>query len=218
MNLDITKIVQNRLKENQFFQDKHSKKQIVLHHTVSTGIAKNAIAWWNRTPERVGTAFVIDGDGIIHQCFSSAQWAHHLGCKTSNNKALNQNSIGIEICNWGGLTKGGYFKKKVWVPGKQNSFYSSTGAEVKNVVDYGEKWRGYQFYQKYTVQQIEATRQLLVYLADTYKITTEYQSTMWDFCPKALKGDAGIFTHVSFRKDKSDCHPQEELIAMLKSL
>jgi hypothetical protein len=33
-----------------------------------------------------------------------------------------------------------------------------------------------------------------------------------------LRGDKGIFTHVSYRKDKRDCHPQKELVEILKSI
>ena len=41
---------------------------------------------------------------------------------------------------------------------------------------------------------------------------------MWEVSQDALCGKPGIYTHVSFRKDKSDCHPQKELIQMLKEL
>ena len=34
----------------------------------------------------------------------------------------------------------------------------------------------------------------------------------------ALNGKPGIWSHTSVRKDKSDVHPQDELIAMLKTL
>ena len=34
----------------------------------------------------------------------------------------------------------------------------------------------------------------------------------------ALKGTAGIWSHTSVRKDKSDMHPQMEVTAMLKTL
>ena len=33
-----------------------------------------------------------------------------------------------------------------------------------------------------------------------------------------LKGYHEVFTHVSYREDKSDCHPQPDLIEMLKSM
>jgi N-acetyl-anhydromuramyl-L-alanine amidase AmpD len=205
--LDISKIVQARLKPNQFFAQRFDKKQIVLHHTVSGAKAENVQADWNRTPARIGTAFIIDGDGDIYQCFSSAEWCHHLGCKTKNNTLLNQQSIGIEICAWGGITE------------KSGKFYNAYNREVpaNEVVKLPKKWRGYDYFHKYNDKQIEATRQLLVYLCDTYKIPKTYQEDMWDVSKKALRGDAGVWTHVSFRKDKSDLFPQEEMIKMLKT-
>jgi hypothetical protein len=39
---------------------------------------------------------------------------------------------------------------------------------------------------------------------------------MWDYSRAAMNGSPGIFTHVSFRKDKSDCFPQVELVEVLK--
>jgi hypothetical protein len=41
---------------------------------------------------------------------------------------------------------------------------------------------------------------------------------MWDVSKNALSGKPGIYTHVSYRKDKSDCVPQPELITALQSL
>jgi hypothetical protein len=41
---------------------------------------------------------------------------------------------------------------------------------------------------------------------------------MWDLSNDALAGKKGVYTHVSFRTDKSDMHPQPELIEMLKNL
>ena len=39
---------------------------------------------------------------------------------------------------------------------------------------------------------------------------------MWNASTYALEVKSGIYTHVSFRKDKSDCHPQKELIEIIK--
>ena len=99
----------------------------MTHLNVSGPTAKNVQATWAKTKERVGTAFIIDGAGLIHQCFSSNHWAHHLGTRLLNNVVLNQQSIGIEICNWGGLKR------------KGNRFFSLTGKEIpkEEVVDYG---------------------------------------------------------------------------------
>jgi hypothetical protein len=42
--------------------------------------------------------------------------------------------------------------------------------------------------------------------------------TIFDINMDALGGIPGIFTHTSYRTDKSDCHPQKELVDMLCNL
>ena len=41
---------------------------------------------------------------------------------------------------------------------------------------------------------------------------------MWNLNEDALKGEPGIWSHTSYRPDKSDVSPQENLIKMLKNL
>jgi hypothetical protein len=41
---------------------------------------------------------------------------------------------------------------------------------------------------------------------------------MWEVNKDAMSGKAGVWAHVSCRKDKVDVFPQPELIDMLKSL
>ncbi len=207
--LDTSKIVQVRLKETQFYQEEFPKKQIVLHHTVSNGNAKSVMNWWASTPAKIGVAFIIDRDGIIHQCFSSKHWAHHLGTKAKNNKHLNQQSIGIELCSWGGLT----IKENPMLKGNPK-FFSSTGTEVQKeeVVKLDKPFRGYLYFQKYTSSQLNSLQILVNYLCETYGIPKSYNSDMWDYSRMAMNGNPGIWTHGSYRKDKSDCFPQLELI------
>ena len=210
--LDTSKIVQVRLKETQFYQEEFPKKQIVLHHTVSNGNAKSVMNWWTSTPSKIGVAFIIDREGIIHQCFSSKHWAHHLGTKAKNNKQLNQQSIGIELCSWGGLT----IKENPMLKGNPK-FFSSTGTEVKKeeVVKLDKPFRGYLHFQKYTSSQLKSLQILVNYLCETYGIPKSYNSDMWDYSRMAMNGNPGIYTHVSFRKDKSDCFLQNEFIYSL---
>jgi N-acetyl-anhydromuramyl-L-alanine amidase AmpD len=213
--LDTSKIVQVRLKDTQYYQEEFPKKQIVIHHTVSNGNAKNVVAWWGKTPARIGVAFVIDREGIIHQCFSSKHWAHHLGIKGAKNKQLNQQSIGIELCAWGSLKRSDL--KSVNVA----QFTSSTGTIVptNEVIALEKPFRGSKYYQKYTDKQLKTLQILLNYLCETYNIPNTYNSDMWDYSrSSALGGSPGIWTHVSFRKDKSDCFPQDELVEVLKKL
>jgi N-acetyl-anhydromuramyl-L-alanine amidase AmpD len=213
--LDTSKIVQVRLKENQFYQEEYPKKQIVLHHTVSNGNAKNVMAWWNKTPAKVGTAFIIDREGVIHQCFSSKHWAHHLGTKAKNNKQLNQESIGIELCSWGPLTR----KENPMLKGNPK-FFSSTGTEIpkEEVVKLDKLFRGHLYYQKYTSSQLISLQILVNYLCEMYNISKKYNSDMCEYSRMAMISNPGIYSHVSYRKDKSDCFPQKELIETIRTL
>lgn len=117
--------------------------------------------------------------------------------------------MGIELDSWGGLTK------------KNSRFYSFSGQEVKEdkVVYYEKGFRGYQYFEKYTDAQLNSLKELLKYWGERYGIPLAYKGEiMFDCNRRALSGESGIWAHVSFRPDKSDVHPQKELIDMLKSL
>jgi len=180
----------------------------VIHHTASNGNGKNVITYWNKNSERIGVAFVIDHDGIIYQTFSSAHWAHHLGTHELNNTLLNKQSIGIERCNWGPLK----LQKSKYVN------YFNQEIPLDEVYVYDSPFRGSFYYQKYTDKQIESLTNLIDYLAVKYNIPKDYKKDMWDISRSALSGNPGIYTHVSYRKDKSDCHPQKELIGLFSKL
>lgn len=217
--LDLGEIISVKLPENQYIRKAHKKTQIVIHHTVSGQGVNGDISWWRQTAVRVGTAIIVGWDGKIYQCFGSKYWAYHLGLKTGNNKKLNQGTIGIEIDAWGGLVK----KNNQWYPAKYDKvlkkFVANTKvAAIQNVQTYPNRYRGFYGFEKYTDAQIEAVRQLLVFWGDRYNIPLDYKQDMWDISSKALSGESGVWTHTSYRSDKSDCYPDERLIAMLKSL
>lgn len=215
MELDITKIVQSRLSENQYVQELTDKKQIYLHHTAGGPSAVNVAKFFNSQEGKVATAFIIDNNGTIVQCFSSKNWAYHLGLKqevfTESGvayKSLDKISVGIEICNYGPLTK------------RNGYYYNYVGGKVDytDITILDAKYKGHIYWQKYTDEQIESTRQLLVYLCDQYKIPRTYYSTIFNIDKRALKGESGIFTHNSVRKDKSDIYPCPRMIQMLENL
>jgi N-acetyl-anhydromuramyl-L-alanine amidase AmpD len=79
MELDITKILQVRLSDGQYFQEDSQKSQIYLHHTAGGGNAAAVSKFWNSNDSKIATAFVIGERGTIVQCFSSRHWAWHLG-------------------------------------------------------------------------------------------------------------------------------------------
>ena len=211
--LNLQEIITVDFPEDQYIREATEKKQIVIHHTVSGQGVNGDIAWWRSTADRVGTAIIVGWDGKIYQCFGSKYWAYHLGLKTANNKALNMGSIGIEIDAWGGLVR----TNRQWYPAKWDKdlkkFVADTRvAPIQNVQVYEQGFKGFYGFEKYTDAQIEAVRQLLVFWSERYKIPLDYKEDMWDISNKALAGETGVWTHVSFRTDKSDCHPQPELI------
>lgn len=227
--LNLSEIIQVDFPDSEYHRKQTNKKQIVIHHTVSGIGVHGDIRWWRQNTSRIGTSIIVGHDGKIYQCFSSKYWAHHLGIKQKvfnehniiniNNTELNQSSIGIEIDSWGGLVKA----RKYWYPAKWNEVKkiheSNTSVDpIKNIVEFPKGYRGFYAYEKYTDEQIESTRQLLEYWSKIHNITTKYNEDMWDVSLSALKGKEGIWTHNSYRADKSDCYPDERLIKMLKNL
>lgn len=201
------KIIDNPLDESQYFKEKQFKNQIVIHHTAGGGNAVNVIHGWNFNPEKVGTAYVIDSLGNIYKAFDSQYWAYHLGLKTNTNLSLNKGSIGIEVCNWGQL---------IFKDGKYWNYVNKEvpASEVVKI----PKFRGFEYYHKYSDVQLTALKSLILELAKIHSIDLTYHENMWDVCADAMSGKNGLYTHVSYRSDKNDMNPQPNLITMLKSL
>jgi N-acetyl-anhydromuramyl-L-alanine amidase AmpD len=203
----------------QYLREEHPKKQIYLHHTAGRSNGENTFKWWASNPERVATCVCISGlgavDGQIVQGFSSKYWAYHLGIKRSVFDAygvpytnLDKYSIGIEICNWGQLSFTG------------GKFYNYVGGEVpeKEVIKLDVPYKRHIYFHNYTDAQIESVRQLLVLWNQRYGIPLKYNEDIWTVTQRALRGEAGVFTHNSVRADKIDIYPHPKIIQMLKSL
>ncbi len=200
-------IIESKLNEDQYFKEKCVKNQIVIHHTAGGSSADNVIHGWNFNKERIGTAFVINGAGLIYKAFEPENWAYHLGLKTIANLKLNKASIGIEVCNWGQLIL------------KNGKYFNYLNKEIpENEVVKLPKFRGFEFYHKYNQAQLDSLKILLLFLCEKYNIDKSYNEDMFDVSKDALSGKNGIYTHVSYRADKNDMSPQPNLIEMLKNL
>lgn len=211
----------------KYYKVEWPKKQIVLHHTVSgSGIAGDLQTWKNFT-SHIATCMIIERDGKINQLFSSRYWGYHLGVGKA---ALDQGSIAIELDSWGGLFLGDGTTKKFGknadgtpkliktIPGK---FYTVYGSVVDvPVIHYPSGFRGYYYYEAYSYEQLKSVGELLLLWNKTYGIPLTYNSDMWGVSQKALAGTSGVWTHVSYRpaSDKQDCHPDQNLIDLLKTL
>lgn len=208
-------IIQIDYPEDKYIKKEFQKTQIVLHHTVSNGSALDVANYWKTLPNKIGTCIIIERNGNICQLFSSKYYAGHLGLTPNHFNVygipytdLNKLSIAIELISWGGLKQ------------KNGKMYNTYGKEVINepISILQENYRGYKYFHSYTESQLVSLKNLLLYWGERYNIPLIYNSNMWDINEDALEGTSGIWSHTTFRKDKSDIFPQVEMISMLKSL
>ncbi len=224
--IDLKKINLIDFPSDQYFNESFEKTQIILHHTVSGPEARGDIQTWIQDKRRIATCIIVDGYGVPNQLFSSKLWAGHTGVSSK----LDQHSIGVEIDNWGGLILGDgdtyqFGKNPDGTPKLVKTINGKLYAAYGNVVEvetqfYSDGWRGYKYFQKYNESQLRTVGELLLLWRDRYQIPLTYNTDMWDVSQRALSGEPGVWTHVSYRPypQKFDCHPQPELIQMLKTV
>lgn len=209
---------------SQYISEETNKIQIYLHHTAGNSNPYGVFKDWENNPERIATCVVIGGhpgkndtfkDGQIVQGYPSKYWAYHLGLKQSTfhnfnipYKSLDRIAIGIEICNWGQLTR------------KEGKFYNWANKVVDgiDVIELPTPFRGFKYFHNYTDAQIVSVEKLLRYWGAKYSIPLTYKDDIFDVNSRALNGAPGIFTHCSVRYDKVDIYPHPKMIEMLKSL
>lgn len=228
------------LDKDEYFKANKEKEYLFLHHTAGSHNPYATIKNWNDdTRGQIATQFVIGNvstngdttyDGKIVEAFPNGSWAYHLG--NNGNKNLHPNSIGIEICSYGFLTKGYFMKGSNKVIGDSNKFYNYVGGVVPNdqVCDLGYEFNGHKFYHKYSDKQLSSLEVLIKkILSENPKIDVNKGLKEWigiDTPQKAFgyKEDAflgkikGILSHTNVRKDKTDVYPDPRLIRLIKNL
>jgi len=112
------------------------------------------------------------------------------------------------VCNWGPITK------------KGTKYYNYVGGEIPadQVTELSTAYKGYKLWHKYTDEQIQSVKDLLILWNEKYGIDLTYNEDIWVVTKRALKNESGVFTHNSVRADKADVYPCPRLIEMLKSL
>jgi hypothetical protein len=193
-----------QLETGEFYAEKTNKQVIVLHHTAGGPSAVNVITGsWEHDKSSTGgklpvaTSYVIGGfikddekmDGLIHKTFDDSMWAHHLGCKTANNTALNKQSIGIEICNFGPLTLN-----------KDGKYITYVGSEIvkENVFKLDKPFRGFTYYHEYTDKQIASLKDLILDIKTRHNINIKkiWNLDSFELSQTALAGAPGIYSYV----------------------
>jgi len=182
-----------RVRPGQFIDQAQAKSLIVVHHTAD-GSPKASLNWWNQDPKRIATAYVVDRDGTVHETFDPSRWAYHTG----TGSALDKRSVGIELTNWGWLTK------------KDGRYYNWRGGEIdaSDVVE--APWRGQHYWQRYPQAQIDALLRLVPAVCDRFDIDRDCAPGVWgerhaDY--KRFKRFEGVITHAHVRADKTDLSP-----------
>ena len=222
MSVDVT---QQLLAAEHYNAVVSTKKQIVLHHTAGSSDPTAVIQGWAATTTKVGAHLVLGGisrkgdakyDGKVYQAVDYRYWLWHLGIKagqtTIQHGVLDSQSVGIEICNYGWLTKnaaGAYVT------------YLGNIVPADQVVDLGTPWRGYQYWHRYTDAQLATVKELVPELADQFGITLEKGRTFdLDDFNVDIDGSAkkAVAFHASFRQDKWDTYPSPALIDVLNQI
>jgi hypothetical protein len=242
INVDEITIKENFLPRGEYAAGPTKKEWLFLHHTAGWENPYNVISSWGRDKRGiVGTEFVIGGphpvsgdsryDGEILQAIPTGGYGWHLG---TGNSLMHRNSIGIEVCNFGYLTKGGFNRnvngKRTWVARNSRLFYTYVGTEVheKQVIKLDKPFRGYEYWHKYSSKQISSLKDLILFIANRDKIDVKkglpelirkrgvdaFNVCNVEMCTKTK----GLWNHTNVQTGKFDMYPDPALIDMLLNL
>ncbi len=191
-----------------FYPEIHTKRQIVWHHSAGWDDARAMYDWWRQDGVRhVATAIGITDNGSIFRGYDEQFWAHHIGMQHWNNLARNQQSVAVEICNWGALTE------------TPEGLKTWAGTIVPKDKAIELNYKNIKFFEAYTDAEIKALKYWTLLNAMRFNIPLDYrEADMWLVSQNAINGVAGIYTHNSFLSWKSDVSPQPKLIDMAKGL
>lgn len=211
-------IQQKFLPPTQYVKETTKKSGIVLHHTVG-GSASSTFNFWGNTKERVATHFLIERDGTVIQCLPLEDWAFHIFIGSPGNKIskkykqkgseYDRSLIGIELCSYGPLTL------------RNDNFYTIYNNQIDKSKVAKVNYRGSQYWEDYTDEQVESLRKLILDLVpkmvQPFELKNDY-TDIFDINKDALNLVSGIYSHTSYRTDKSDCAPTPKLLSMLNNL
>lgn len=237
------KLKKHFLPKTQYFKGPTIKKWAFGHHTAGWHNPYKVIDSWGRDNRgKVATEYVLGGqkitdgnnefDGILVKAFPDGGWGWHLGI---GRRELHSNSIGIELNNFGYLTKGGYYKridgKKTWIRKQPGKFYTYVGtkADPNQVIELEQKFRGYKYWHNYSDAQIEKLKVWLLEMEDRYNINPRKGLVdlikekgvfeAFDFCNvEYVQNNPGFYLHTNVKKGKVDLYPHPKLVEMLLNL
>lgn len=215
-NIIMLKIEKRYLSNGQYLTQEHKKVALFLHHTISTN-ANSPWRWWNSTPQRVGTAYIVGRDGVVTECFNPKMWAWHLGIRGDDNY-MEKHSIGIELVAAGPIK---YIDNEYRFYPLWPNMRHFTVIPEDEVYHLDKPWVGEEYWHTYTDKQIEATIALVKKLVKENKGIKiqgdlegfyEYDSTV------VAEHKPGIWAHSTVRRDKSDIFPYPPFLKAISKL
>ena len=222
-NLDFD-IDEYHLPDGEYIKGNYKNDYIILHHTAGGANPRAVVDGWKKDCiGKVATEFVVGGqncktgnvkyDGQIVRAFPEGCQGYHIG--SSGSSHMNTHSVGIEMCNFGYI--------------KDGKTYTGTVADSNQIVSLDSPFRGFSQWHKYSDEQINAVRDLLLYISNRDNIDLHEGLYRWineegvmkafDFHMDAYEGNVkGLLTHTNIRNDKFDCSPQPNLVDMIMTL
>jgi hypothetical protein len=231
------------LPTGEYFTGPTTKKWVFLHHTAGWENPYKVIDSWARDSRgAVATEYLIGGqritdnsdeyDGHLVKAFPEGGWGWHLGI---GRRPMHSESVGVELNNFGYLTKGGYHKRvdgvRTWVRKTPGKFYTYVGTEAhpSQVIELEREFRGYKYWHNYSDAQLRKMKRWLKYIAlrDNIDIRKGLPELIrergafeaFDFCSISyVEANPGLWCHTNVDKGKYDLYPHPELIKILLSL
>lgn len=227
------------LPKDEYLTGPTKKEYLFLHHTAGGHNPYQVVDMWAKdTRGRIATEFILGGpacngtnaqyDGELIQCVPTGGYGWHLG--DNGSQYMHSHSVGIEVCNYGYVTKGRYRKGNAWVAKDPSKYYNYAGGEViaSHVTTLPKAFRGHTTWHRYSDKQLQVLKEWILFIAnrdniDIHKGLIEEVKSKgaagFEFNENAYYGRVkGMWTHTNTRKDKVDMFPQPELIDMLLSL
>jgi hypothetical protein len=224
-NLEVVnalKIIKHYMPENTYFKGPVKKQWLFLHHTAGWENPYQVADMWGRDNRgNVATEFILGGqsikdgsskfDGELIQCFPEGGYGWHTG---TGNSVMHRNSVGIEVCCMGQIVDG--------------KTYVGTKADPSQIVKLAKPFRGFQYWHRYSDQQINTLKNWILFMSNKYNIDPRVGLIEWVKAKGADGFDVldlakanstpGMYSHTNVMKGKVDMFPQQELIDMLLSL
>ena len=231
------------LPKGEYIAGPYHKHWMFLHHTAGWQNPFQTVTnWANDSRGPIATEFVLGGqsiqgnntkyDGTLVKCFPDNAMGWHLG---TGNYPMHRESVAVEVCSFGQLRKGGYYKysngKYNWIPLEANSYYTYVGvkADPAQIATLDKEFRGYKYWHKYSDKQISALQELIKDVSERDKIDmrkglpelikSKGVHAAFDFCDVGYaRKNPGLWTHANVLKTKVDMFPQPELVDMIMSI